>query len=75
MTASEFHARLFGAAGAITIEDAVELRGVVEGLLRDDSARRAVAVAGRRAVAAGTYRARMRELIAMLGGAECSMHP
>lgn len=70
MTASDFHARLFGATGVVAVQGAEDLRGAVERLLADGSVRRDVADAGHAAVKAGTYRARMKQLLEMLGGAE-----
>jgi hypothetical protein len=50
----------------VAISGADGVRAAVDGLLSDDSARADVAAAGRAAVAAGTYRARMRELLEAL---------
>lgn len=72
MTASAFHERLFGTSGVVAIGGSGELRVAVDGLLADDSARREVAAAGRAAVEGGTYRARMRQLVQALDGAELS---
>jgi spore maturation protein CgeB len=69
MTASAFHTHLFGDTGVLAFDGPGDIRDAAECLLRDVSARHAVAAAGEAAVRSGTYRSRMRELLASLDGA------
>jgi glycosyltransferase involved in cell wall biosynthesis len=62
-TRTSYQQRLFGEQGAILIDRPEELRPAVEELLADDARRRAVARAGREAVAPGTYEERARQLV------------
>ena len=69
MTASAFHDDLFGEEGIAAFDGPGDVRAAVERLLEDDSVRARVAAAGEAAVRPGTYRARMREMLAILEGA------
>jgi uroporphyrinogen-III synthase len=60
---SEFHRQLYGAEGAVLFTSTAALRQAVDRLLADDELRARVAAAGREAVAAGTYQARVKLLV------------
>jgi len=68
MTASDCHERLFGTTGISAFDGPERVRGAVEALLEDESARRSMAEAGHAAVRHGTYRARMRDLLSIVDG-------
>lgn len=60
------HERLYGEDGAVLIDRPDELRPAVDALLADEERREAIALGGRRAVEAGTYRARARQIAQLI---------